>query len=310
MGRHRVYANATERQRAHRQRCVPSSLGQYLSSTVSSIPSTRAMRWPSCRCCGPFDHCITDPPYEAETHSAMRRTLAPTGSRAWPTRRLAFAPLTERQRRFLCRLRCQWLLIFCQVESGGPLPAAPRGEIQAAAAVAQAGWRAPVYGRQARHGLRKHCLCLVRPRTAALERRGQTRLVRGCVPADETVIYDYPVRGGTARRCPRAPHAEARPLLRAFVRDFTQPGDRVLDPFMGSGSTGRGVPAGRPALCRHRARPRHLRDGLQAAGRGGPARPALSSAPRRGPASLPRTVRPLCQNIENPWASVSLIHCI
>ena len=55
--------------------------------------------------------------------------------------------------------------------------------------------------------------------------------------ADETVIYEYPVRGD---RTEARVHPTQKPvaLLASFVRDFTQPGDLVLDPFMGSGTTG------------------------------------------------------------------------
>ena len=53
----------------------------------------------------------------------------------------------------------------------------------------------------------------------------------------EDLLYDYPVRGD---RTEARVHATQKPLalLQALVRDFTQPGDLVLDPFMGSGTTG------------------------------------------------------------------------
>ena len=67
----------------------------------------------------PCDHCITDPPYEAETHSAMRRTLVRKEARMAEHCPWLSPPVTERQRRWICRLQVQWLLAFCQVEAGG-----------------------------------------------------------------------------------------------------------------------------------------------------------------------------------------------
>jgi site-specific DNA-methyltransferase (adenine-specific) len=48
-------------------------------------------------------------------------------------------------------------------------------------------------------------------------------------------IYTHHVRDGSAHMHPTQ---KPVPLLKALLQDFTQPGDVVLDPFMGSGTTG------------------------------------------------------------------------
>jgi site-specific DNA-methyltransferase (adenine-specific) len=59
------------------------------------------------------------------------------------------------------------------------------------------------------------------------------------VPMDETVCYEVPIvlsRGAGEKRV----HTTQKPLrlMRQLVEDFTDPGDLVMDPFAGSGSTG------------------------------------------------------------------------
>jgi site-specific DNA-methyltransferase (adenine-specific) len=51
----------------------------------------------------------------------------------------------------------------------------------------------------------------------------------------KTAIYPFPLANGDGRIHPtQKPEA----LLEALVRDFTDPGELVLDPFAGSGTTG------------------------------------------------------------------------
>lgn len=151
MGRHRCYhldrpATEAERKAASRHKQALERLSQipvvhgehytvYQGDALTTLPLLQA-----------FDHCITDPPYEAETHSAMRRTLVRKEARmASPP--LAFAPLTERQRRWIPPPAGAVAPHLLPDRGGRPLPAAPRGEVQADARVAQAGRRPPVYGR-------------------------------------------------------------------------------------------------------------------------------------------------------------------
>ncbi len=108
-----------------------------------------------------FDHIITDPPYEAEAHSAGRQVSSKSGRVTAP---LAFLAITEAQRSALADLtaaHCNgWLIVFCQSEG------VPK-------------WRSAVHQTQ------------------------------------------NPVR-----------------FMSELVSLFTNPGDVILDPFMGFGSTG------------------------------------------------------------------------
>lgn len=62
-----------------------------------------------------FDLILTDPPYEKEAHTSMRRTNKSLKGNTLDA--LDFAPMTEEMRNWICQLKCNWLLCFCQVEA-------------------------------------------------------------------------------------------------------------------------------------------------------------------------------------------------
>ena len=62
--------------------------------------------------------------------------------------------------------------------------------------------------------------------------QGPMRWNGGGLPA----LWTYPIAKGKAR--PEHPCPKPLPLMRRLVELFTDPGDVVLDPFMGSGTTG------------------------------------------------------------------------
>lgn len=172
---------------------------------------------------GSVDHCITDPPYEAEAHTRTRRARAKIEGRA-PYQPIDFAPITEIQRRFLTRLHCQWVLIFCQIEASGAykiLFGEPKYKrtctwVKTDSAPQFTGDR-PAQGTE-------HIVCAwMAPGSSSWNAGGK----RG--------VYIYPIRDGEERV-----HSTQKPLslMKALVEDFTQRGDLVLDPFMGSGTTG------------------------------------------------------------------------
>jgi ABC transporter substrate binding protein len=116
MGRPRRYATNAERQAAWRHNQGQKRLSQiqvvhgagytvYHGDALTLVPLLRS-----------FDHCITDPPYEQEAHTRMRRTRAKLEGRS-PYAPVTFAPISEAQRRLVTGLRCQWLLVFCQAEA-------------------------------------------------------------------------------------------------------------------------------------------------------------------------------------------------
>lgn len=73
---------------------------------------------------GRFDHCITDPPFEAEAHTQQRRSLgrgSVDGRRDIKNSALPFEAITPQQRLEVCRLIASrsdgWFLAFCQAEA-------------------------------------------------------------------------------------------------------------------------------------------------------------------------------------------------
>jgi len=182
-----------------------------------------------------IDHVITDPPYEAECHSSGRRIKTTGGGGNYGTIGgcvLDFDPITDAQRneaaRQFARLTRRWVIVFCQVEA----VSAWRGALTAAGL-----------------SYRRTCVWLKEDAQPQLsgDRPGM---------GYETLVCAHPVarsrwNGGGKRGVylsARASTIENRPALHmtekplpvieALVRDFTDPGEIILDPFAGSGTTG------------------------------------------------------------------------
>ncbi len=187
------------------------------------------------------DHVICDPPYEAEAHAEGRRIKSRGGgeSGSAPARygevetlTLDFEPITELQRqmtaRHATRVSRRWSLVFCQVE-------------------AVAAWRDEFLSANASY--RRTC--------AWLKRDAQPQMSgdRPGMGYESIVCAHVPGRsrwnGGGKRgvyESARASTEEGRPslhmtekplsLMEKLIRDFTDPGDLILDPFAGSGTTG------------------------------------------------------------------------
>lgn len=197
-----------------------------------------------------IDHLITDPPYESDAHTNQRRVRggsrpgrAKKGSVAAP---LPFAPITGALRRatamHTARLVKRWALTFCQIE---------------AAMI----WR-DVYQEQ---GMVYKRTCIYwkedgmpqysgdRPGMGyetfiAMHQPGRSRWNgggrHGVFPTRECDDDEFPIpaiyrhlRGNNGGR--GNPHPTTKPiaLMRELVALFTDPGDIILDPFAGSGST-------------------------------------------------------------------------
>jgi 16S rRNA G966 N2-methylase RsmD len=193
------------------------------------------------------DLVITDPPYSQHVHSKSRRGctgyVEPTRPNAKAaqfnrTRELGFEHLTDKMRalcaKHFARLAMRWVLVFTDGESNHLW----RRDLEAA-------------------GLRY-------VRTLYWEKLGATPQFTGDRPADHVEhivlahsmgkrkgrmtwngggrgnVYRYPIvqnRGGglDGKRL----HTTQKPLalMEALVRDFSQPGELILDPFAGSGTT-------------------------------------------------------------------------
>jgi site-specific DNA-methyltransferase (adenine-specific) len=183
------------------------------------------------------DHVITDPPYSEKVHTASRRgSMRPEpgkGDAAFSrTRDLGFAHLTAEVRDGcavqFARVVRRWVLVFCDVEGVD-------------------GWRRSLVSAGLEY-----------VRTGAWIKEGGTPQFTGDRPAVgfEAIVIAHPPgrkrwngggrqavwsepivlnRGGDDPRF----HTTQKPLplLEALVRDFTDPGDLIADPFAGSGTT-------------------------------------------------------------------------
>jgi site-specific DNA-methyltransferase (adenine-specific) len=169
-------------------------------------------------------HFITDPPYTPHVHRSGRSGDAAAVS---VYRDLAFVPLSDDLRRLVgreaARLTLGWVLIFCAMESAG-------------------GWK---------NTYENHGLEFVR--VGVWVKLGAAPQFSGDRPANccEAIAIGHPRRrkrwnkGGhqgiwhnqvvNAGRL----HPAEKPirLMKQLLTDFTQPGDLILDPFAGSGTT-------------------------------------------------------------------------
>lgn len=193
-------------------------------------------------------HTITDPPYEAEAHTKQRRTLGGVGGHAGErgvttgVRRIAldFAAITPAEReavsREIVRVTRGWAVVFCQVEgamrwqeclvSAGAKPRRigvwikPNGQPQMSGDRPGMGYESLVFVWCGRGGSRWHGGGRVGVFTHAVD-KGE----RDC---GGRLLPDHD----------RHPTKKPLPLMIELVSLFTDPGDLVLDPYAGSGTTG------------------------------------------------------------------------
>jgi site-specific DNA-methyltransferase (adenine-specific) len=192
---------------------------------------------------GQVDHVITDPPYSEHVHKLQRRMLRGSGGRATADGlkrgEIGFAPLgfeaLDDDTRTTCaehftRLVKRWCLVFSDQESQtlwvDDLVIAGMRHIRCGAWVKLCGQPQlsgdrPAVGHEA-----------VEVAHAA---KGRCRWNGGGLPA----VWAYAIatdRNGTGDRV----HTTQKPLdlMLRLVELFTDPGDLVLDPFCGSGTTG------------------------------------------------------------------------
>lgn len=175
------------------------------------------------------DHVIGDPPYEKEAHRSMRRTQKSikTGINA----DLDFAAITEDLRggvaAHAARLSSAWTLLFCQAEAVGEW----RDVLEAAGAKYKRSmiWVKPdstpqPNGQMPAMGYESMPL--------AWCGEGRSKWNAGGKRGVYTHLTNQRDRDG------RHPTEKPIPLMRELLADFTNAGDTILDPFMGSGTTG------------------------------------------------------------------------
>lgn len=233
MGRRRLYATNAERQAAWRLSQPAKRLSQIpqVHTEHYTIYQGDAL-WVVPLLSG-YDHCITDPPYEAEAHTRTRRTRAVLEGRS-PYQAIDFAPITPQQRRFVGGVTCQWLLAFCQVEAVGKYAAVLGKKYKRAAVWQKRDGMPQMSGDRPGMGYETIVCAWCQPGRPTWNRGGKHGWY-DAFPPEEALIYRYLVRDGQGRV-----HATQKPLglMKELLLDFTQMGDTVLDPFMGSGTTG------------------------------------------------------------------------
>ncbi|HUO65116.1 MAG TPA: site-specific DNA-methyltransferase [Terriglobales bacterium] len=183
------------------------------------------------------DVVITDPPYEAEAHTPQRRVIRGRGSngmRVAVVEPLSFEPMTAEVRSAVseqfARIARRWVVVFCQAEAIGQWRSCleDAGLVWKRAAI----WLKPDAMPQ---------LTGDRPGTgyesiAVAHQAGRTKWNGG----GKHGVWAFSTNKGAGCWEHEARHPTQKPeaLMEALVADFADPGDLILDPFAGNGTTG------------------------------------------------------------------------
>lgn len=186
------------------------------------------------------DHFIADPPYSEQTHGNVRSSKMRANDRGGrygsDTRRqveLGFEHLTDELRRFLAeqaaRLTRRWVLVFSDVESDylwrQDLVNAGLDYVRTGAWVKTGS--TPQFSGD-RPATAFEAITIAHP-------KGRKRWNGGGAHA----LWSVPIVLNRSRKDPRW-HTTQKPLplMSALVEQFTDPGEVILDPTAGSGTTG------------------------------------------------------------------------
>lgn len=182
---------------------------------------------------GCVDAVVTDPPFEAEAHTLQRRKLgdATDDGRVIIEAPLDFAPITEAERDGICvessRLCSGWLLAFCQAE-------------------AFAAWRSAMTNGGASY---KRACVWIKPDgmpqySGDRPGMGYESIACGWCGGGRSSwngggshgVFVFNKSNGVGPN----EHPTQKPiaLMVKLITLFTKPGDMILDPFCGSGTTG------------------------------------------------------------------------
>lgn len=175
------------------------------------------------------DHVLTDPPYEAEAHTLQRRVKRNGG--AMNLEPLHFAPITvdrdEVALAFGPKAK-RWTLVFCQAEASQEW----RRSLEAAGLVYRRAciWVKPDGMPQFtgdRPGMGYETF-------TAMHAPGRSRWNAGGRHGVYTIN-----KGENGLLGNQHPTQKPLALMKALIEDFTDQGETILDPFAGSGTTGR-----------------------------------------------------------------------
>ena len=174
------------------------------------------------------DHVICDPPYEAEAHTMARRQRSGGGVDVMA---IPFDAMTANGRVLyaaeMVRVSRGWIIAFCQVEAVSSwrdaLVSSGAKWIRAMAWVKPDG--SPQFtGDRPAQGY--ECMAV------AWAGAGRCKWNSG----GKRGVYTHLV-GASGRDVNPHPTTKPLSLMRELVEDFTDPGDLILDPFAGSGTT-------------------------------------------------------------------------
>lgn len=178
------------------------------------------------------DHVITDPPYEAEAHTQGRRCFSGASGEyakgGVGERPLDFDPITDDLRgaigREVARVSRRWAVVFCQVEAAMKWRSAlvDGGSVYRRAGVWVKPGAAPQFtGDRPGMGYETLVIC---------HSPGRSTWNSG----GKHGVWTFSPQSADRQHTTQKP----LPLMEALVRDFTDPGELVCDPFAGSGTTG------------------------------------------------------------------------
>lgn len=180
---------------------------------------------------GPVDHVICDPPYEASLHDSKNKLQARLRNDGGPDLQgldfEAIDAIRERVVMTAAQICKGWFIAFCTVEGTWPwaqaINASPMKYKRACAWVKpdstpQLNGQCPAQGYE----------CFV----CAWAGEGHSKWNSGGKRGVYTHCVNNPERHGGH------PTEKPRRLMAEIVADFTSPGQTILDPFMGSGTTG------------------------------------------------------------------------
>jgi len=181
------------------------------------------------------DCTITDPPYEAEAHTkGRRRKIDANGNGYCVAAPLPFAAITEDQRTeiawHLGRVSARWILVFCQVEASQAWATALTSSPFGIEYIRTMVWIKPD-GQPQFTGDRPGCGY----ESIVVAHRGGKKRWNG---GGKTGLFTHIRERGPGGNGAPHPTTKPLPLMRELVSLFSDPGELVLDPFAGSGSTG------------------------------------------------------------------------